>query len=95
MELTFSGEVVHWRGPAPFVFAVVPPEEAAEIAAVAPMVTYGWGCISVAVRLGRTAFTTALFPKDGGYLVPLKVAVRCAEGVDVGDVVRLRLVLGG
>jgi hypothetical protein len=30
----------------------------------------------------------------GGYLVPLKVAVRRAEGVDEGDVVSLRLVVG-
>jgi hypothetical protein len=33
-----------------------------------------------------TGWTTSLFPKDGGYVVPLKDAVRRAERVDVGDV---------
>lgn len=91
MELTFDGEAIEWRGPAPFVFVVVPPGESAEIEAVSPMVSYGWGCIPVTVRVGRTTFTTALFPKDGAYLVPVKAVVRRAERVDVGDVVRVRL----
>lgn len=91
MELEFDGEVIHWRGPAPFHFVAVPDAEAAELEAVSPMVSYGWGCIPASVRLGRTTFTTALFPKDGGYLVPVKVAVRRAERVELGDVVRVRL----
>ncbi len=32
--------------------------------------------------------------QDGGYLVPLKVAVRRAEGIDVGDVVTVGLTVG-
>jgi len=95
MELAFDGDVVEWRGPAPYVFVVVPPAEAAEIAAVAGLVTYGWGCIPVTARVGATTFTTSLFPKDSGYLLPVKAAVRRAEGVEVGDVVRVRLRLAG
>ena len=34
---------------------------------------------------------TSLFPKDGGYVVPLKDLVRNAEGIDVGDTVAVRL----
>jgi hypothetical protein len=45
----------------------------------------------VTVRLGSTTFTTSLFPKDGGYIVPLKAAVRKKESVDLGDVVKLAL----
>ena len=55
------------------------------------MVTYGWGCIPVNVRIGRTDFTTSLFPKDDLYLVPVKVAVRRAEGLELGDEVTVRL----
>ena len=91
MELEFSGEVVHWRGPAPHHFVAVPEPEAQRIREVARMATYGWGCIPVEGRLGSTDFTTSLFPKDGGYLVPLKVAVRRREGVELGDTVRLRI----
>lgn len=93
MELDFTGEVIHWRGPSPFRFVAVPDAEAAALRAASPLVSYGWGCIPVTVRLGRTTFTTSLFPKDGGYLVPIKVAVQRAEAVDLGDVVRLTLLV--
>lgn len=91
MELEVDGEVVHWRGPAPHHFVAVPPDAAAAIGAVASLVTYGWGVIPVTVQLGATTFTTSLFPRDGGYLVPLKAAVRRAERVELGDTVTLTL----
>jgi Domain of unknown function (DUF1905) len=50
-------------------------------------VSYGWGVIPVTVRIGATTWTTSLFPKDGGYLVPLKDRVRNAEGIEEDDVV--------
>ena len=46
-------------------------------------------------RLGGTSFTTSLFPKDGTYLIPLKDAVRRAEGIELGDVVTVALALAG
>lgn len=91
MELEFSGEIIYWRGPAPFHFVEVPEEQSAAIEAVASMVTYGWGCIPVTARVGRTDFTTSLFPKGEMYLVPIKVAVRRAEGLALGDDVTIRL----
>ena len=93
MDLEFSGEIIEWRGPAPFYFVTVPDEQSAEIEAVASMVTYGWGAIPVKARIGSTDFKTSLFPKGELYLVPVKDAVRRAEGVHLGDnvIVRLRL----
>jgi hypothetical protein len=91
MDLDFRGEIWHWRGPSPYHFVTVPDEECAELEAVAPMVSYGWGMIPVTARAGDTEWTTSLFPKDGAYVVPLKDAVRRAEGLDVGDEVALRL----
>lgn len=93
MDLRFEGEVVWWRGPAPFHFVRVPDEEAAALRAAASLVSYGWGVIPVAVTLGSTRWTTSLFPRDGGYLVPVKDAVRRAEDVELGDTVALRLTL--
>ncbi|GAB2745120.1 DUF1905 domain-containing protein [Sinomonas soli] len=94
MQLTFDGTVIEWRGPAPFVFVRVPDEESEEIHAVANELTYGWGCIPVGVRLGTSEWTTALMPKDGAYLVPLRKAFREAEGIEVDDVVPVTLTLG-
>jgi hypothetical protein len=91
--LEFSGEIVHWRGPAPFHFVPVPDEESGAIESVASAVTYGWGCIPVRARIGTTEFTTSLFPKDGGYMVPVKVAVRRKESIELGDPVTVRIEL--
>lgn len=95
MELSFDGPIVEWRGPAPYYYVAVPADECDEIAAVAQAVTYGWGCIPVSATIGETEFTTALFPKDGGYLLPLKVVVRRAEGIDEGDTVGVRMRIEG
>ena len=91
MDLEFSGSIIHWRGPSPFHFVTVPDEESAAIEAVSSMVTYGWGAIPVKARIGRTDFTTSLFPKDELYLVPVKDAVRRAEGLEIGDEVTVHL----
>ena len=91
MELEFRAEVWVWRGPSPFHFVTVPGEESAQLQAASALVTYGWGMIPVGARIGSTEWTTSLFAKDGGYVVPLKDAVRKAERIDVGDVVTVRL----
>jgi hypothetical protein len=91
VDLEFSGEVWFWRGPSPWHFVTVPEEECAELEDSSAFVSYGWGMIPVAVRIGETEWTTSLWPKDGSYVVPLKAAVRKAEGIDVGDVVSVRL----
>ena len=93
MELEFRGEIIHWRGPAPYHFVTVPEEQSAAIEAVSTMVTYGWGAIPVAARVGETEFTTSLFPRGDLYVVPIKVAVRRAERLDLGDEVTVRLCL--
>jgi len=91
MELQFSGELWFWRGPSPYHFITVPEDESAELQSAAGLVTYGWGMIPVAVRIGATEWTTSLFPKDGGYIVPVKDVVRNAEGLEVGDAATVRL----
>jgi hypothetical protein len=91
VELEFSGEVWFWRGPSPYHFVTVPADESAELQETAALVTYGWGMIPVEARIGSTRWTTSLFPKNGGYVVPLKDLVRHAEGIDVGDTVTVRL----
>jgi hypothetical protein len=94
MDLEFSGDIWFWRGPSPFHFVTVPDEECAELKATALLVTYGWGMIPVAAEIGDTEWTTSLFPKNGKYIVPLKDAVRDAQGIDVGDTVTIRLTVG-
>jgi hypothetical protein len=93
LDLTFRGELWHWRGPAPYHFITVPDDASAALHAVSADVTYGWGMIPVRVRIGASTFETSLFPKDGGYVLPVKSIVRAAERLDDGDTVRVRLVI--
>jgi hypothetical protein len=83
--LEFRATVWFWRGPAPWYFVTVPEPEAAQLADASRLVTYGWGMIPVTAQVGRTSWTTSLFPKDGTYVVPLKALVRRAERIDDGD----------
>lgn len=91
MILEFTGELWFWRGPAPWHFVTVPEEQCGELEAASALVTYGWGMIPVTARIGHTGWTTSLWPKDGRYIVPVKAAVRTAEGLEVGEPVTVRL----
>jgi hypothetical protein len=93
MQLEFSGPLFEWRGPAPYHIVAVPEDEAEQIQDTAAAVTYGWGMIPVRGRIGETEFTTSLWPKDGGYVVPVKDAVRKPEHLSLGDVVDVHLVI--
>jgi hypothetical protein len=93
MDLEFSAPVFEWRGPAPYHFLAVPEDEAEQIRETAAFVTYGWGMIPVRGRIGKTDFTTSLWPKDGGYVVPIKDAVRKPERLALGDQVTVRLTI--
>jgi Domain of unknown function (DUF1905) len=87
VELEFEAEVIEWRGPAPFYFLAVPERMCEDLRMASRDVSYGWGVVPVTVRIGATTWTTSLFPKDGGYLVPLKDRIRAAEGIEQDDVV--------
>lgn len=92
-EFEFEGPVIEWRGPAPFHFVRIPDEESADIKVAAQGIEY-WGQVPVMVRIDDTEFTTALFPKDGCYLLPVKDAVRRAAGIALDQVVTVQLSVG-
>ena len=91
MNLEFTGKLWFWKGPSPFYFVTVPEEPSRDLHFISSSVTYGWGMIPVTVQIGRTVWQTSLWPKDGGYIVPIKDSVRRAEKINEGDSVSLRL----
>ncbi len=92
--IEFKGEIFYWRGPAPYLFVAIPEEPSRDIKAISALVTYGWGVIPVHVRIGKTEWKTSLFPKNGRYLVPIKIIVQKAENLEVGDKVTIKLEVG-
>ncbi|MFM2321665.1 MAG: hypothetical protein RL612_812 [Actinomycetota bacterium] len=91
ISLKFSTEVIYWRGPAPFYFAPVPDAQVKQIKDISSQLSYGWGVIPARVKVGKTEFTTSLFPRQGGYMVPIKNVVREAEKLDVDDKIVVHL----
>ncbi len=84
LTVKFTGEIIYWRGPAPFFFLPTPTKQSKEIKAVSNRLTYGWGCIPVTARIGETEWTTALIPREGAYMVPIKKVIREKLGLDDG-----------
>lgn len=91
MLINFEGEIFYWRGPAPFLFVAVPEELSRDLKAISTLVTYGWGVIPVRARIGKTEWKTSLFPKEGRYLVPIRMSVQKSEKLEVGNQVVIQL----
>lgn len=55
----------------------------------------GWGSVKVTATIGETSWATSMFPhkESGGYILPVKAAVRKAEGIVPGDQVELTVAL--
>jgi hypothetical protein len=94
MNFEFTGKVWFWHGPSPFYFVSVPEEQSQDLKAVSGFVTYGWGMIPVHAQIGQSQWATALWPKDGRYIVPIKTSVRKAEELEIDDLVTIRLKVG-
>jgi hypothetical protein len=54
----------------------------------------GFGSVKVTARIGMSRWPTSVFPhKQDGYLLPVKAAIRRAEGIAEGDEVEVELEL--
>lgn len=89
MEVVFEGELWVWeaRRTETWTFVSLPVEESEEIQELSAGARNGFGSVRVQVRVGATTWRTSIFPgRDGRYALPIKRAVRKAEGLDAGDV---------
>ena len=93
-DFQVTGKVFEWRGPAPFYFVEINPKISAAIQSESKQFTYGWGVIPVTAQIGKTEFTTAIIPKDGQYLFPLKDSVRKRENLEIDSKVSIQFNLG-
>jgi hypothetical protein len=93
-EFAFQAEVIQWRGPAPFYFAVIPADIGEKIADRSREVSYGWGAIPVEATIDGVVFRTSLFPREGTYLLPLKDRVRSQLGGSDFAALQVTMTLG-
>ena len=93
-DFQVTGKVFEWRGPSPFYFVEINSKISAEIQSESKQFLYGWGVIPVTANIGKTDFTTAIIPKDGKYLFPLKDLVRKRENLEIDSKVSIQFNLG-
>lgn len=89
-----TNPLFEWRGPAPFYFVAIDEADSVIIKSVAKEFTYGWGILYATVQIESTAWTTALIPKDGRYLIPIKDLIRKKLGLILDDLVECKVTLG-
>lgn len=100
-QLTHTGKLWRWTGGAnngTWHFVTIDGASAEVLSGTAIMRKLegnarGFGSLKVKARIGGSVFATSVFPSkaDGGWLLPVKAAVRKAEGVSEGDEVEVSL----
>jgi len=90
--LLFSTELWEWPARASWFFVSVPLDESLAIADK-PRPPRGFGSIRVEVTIGSTRFRTSMFPDSASkqYVLPVKKAVRVAEGIEAPDIVEVHV----
>jgi hypothetical protein len=87
--ITFTSELWLWSGEGgSWHFVTVPPEEAVEIRleSATSGARRGFGSVRVEATVNGVAWKTSIFPqKSGGYILPVKAAVRRDAGIAAGD----------
>lgn len=90
----FSGTVVEYQGDkAAWFFVTLPDDLAQEIVRFTKGMRGGWGSVKVDVTIGATSWNTSIFPSDDSFILPVKKAVRKAEGIDHGSEVEITLAI--
>jgi hypothetical protein len=86
-DYTVETRIWRYQGAAAWYFAKLSAEQSADIKARFGAPARGWGSIRVRVRIGKTEWSTSLFPdrKSGTYLFAIKADVRKAENLSDGS----------
>lgn len=95
MYVEFEAEPYRWAARTEtWVFADLPEDLSADIAEI-PRPRRGFGSLRVRARVGLTVWSTSIFPLEAPtrFILPLKRAVREAEGIELGRPVTVHLEL--
>jgi hypothetical protein len=95
--VAFDAELWTWdaRRVDSWTFVSLPVEASEEIRDMAGGPRRGFGALRVRVTVGGSTWKTSIFPDSarGCYVLPIKRAVRKAEGLEAGDVVTVTVEL--
>jgi hypothetical protein len=89
-RFTIRKKVWRYPGAAGWYFVTLDKALADEIRFVESVRKVGLGYVCVKARVGRTRWSTTLFPtKEKEFLLAIKAAVRKAEGIGDGDMIEV------
>lgn len=93
MIAEFRAPLWRWQGRAAWHFLTLPQELSDEIDEATQGSQGGFGSVRVQASVGATSWQTSLFPstEHAAYLLPVKRAVRVAEGLQEGAPVLVRV----
>lgn len=93
IDFTFRAPLWLWKEGATWHFISVPEDPSSAIKSFAPEAKRGFGSVRVKVKIGASEWRTSVFPskESGGYVLPIKKAMRTAEGLRVGDEANITL----
>ena len=94
--IAFTSLLWIWRGEQAgrWFFVTVPQEQCAEIKAHGFANPRGFNSVKVEARIGEITWRTSVFPlSSGGYVLPIKAAVRRKAGIAPGDEIIVELEL--
>ena len=94
MQLSFDSVLFPWDAKPSVVFVALPQDQSDAIDHAVSL-TGGFGSVKVNARIGKTEWSTSLFPNKEleSYVLPLKAAVRKREKLKVGDVASVTIEL--
>ncbi|TFC85158.1 DUF1905 domain-containing protein [Cryobacterium sinapicolor] len=94
-RFTFTAELWEYSGTGAWFFVSVPADQAEDIRSLIDGRRRGFGSVKVTAALNLSRWSTSLFPSNevGTFILPVKKAIRLAEGVGAGDPVTIVLEL--
>lgn len=91
MRIEFDSVVTRWdKRVESWYFATMPEELSLDLREL-PAPPRGFGSLRVRARIGASNWDTSIFFTGGAFVLPLKKAIRDAQGIAEGDVVTVDL----
>ncbi|MFT6292072.1 MAG: hypothetical protein ACJAR2_002685 [Ilumatobacter sp.] len=92
---SFDATLWEWTNTASWYFLSLPETEADDIEERFGRTSVGFGSVRVEVTVGETTWRTSIFPStaEKTYVLPVKKAIRKAEGLEPGSTARVWLMI--
>ena len=94
LDFTFKAPLWKWKG-GNWHFITVPKDISDDIKAFTKHLRNGFGSLKVTVTVGQSKWATSIFPSksEDAFLLPVKAAIRKAEGLQVDADIEVKLVV--